>query len=119
VDVDHAEARDGEDLGAEDMPVRDHHAEIEVKMPQPGDEDVADRTLGLKDGEMVLEGDLLDWWRHQGGTGAAMRAVGTGDYRRDVDAAAEQLPQDGTANAGVPKNATRITPAARTPAVPL
>ena len=85
MDVHHATARQLEQLGLENVAIRDHHADVRLQVAQANQERALRRLLGLKDGQIFGFGGDLDRWRNTCGARATLRCVGLCDDGDDVE----------------------------------
>ena len=85
MDVHHATARQLEQLGLENVAIRDHHPDVRLQVAQAKQEPAIGRLLGLKDGQIFGFGGDLDRWRNQCGARATLGCVGLCDDGDDVE----------------------------------
>jgi hypothetical protein len=84
VDVDHPEGRDRQDLGAQNMPVRDDDAQIRFEVAQRCGEKVADGPLWLEDWDTGVDGCALDRGWDKRASRASLRPIRLGDDPDDL-----------------------------------
>ena len=88
--IEHATRRLRQQLGLQDVPVRDDDADIGPQIAETIEERPTGWFFGLQNGELFGFRDLLDRRRNQLRTGAALRCIGLCDDGDDVEAFAEQ-----------------------------
>src|SRR6266571_1686197 len=91
--VDHATGREPEQLRLQDMPVRDHDADIRSELPEPVEEAAVGRALRLEHRDRLRLGFHFHGRRYDLRAGAALRPVGLGDGGEHVEPLPEQRSQ--------------------------
>src|SRR5574338_1360976 len=90
MDVDQAEARQPQHLGAKDVAVGHHDAQVRFQPAERGDEEVAHGPLGLQDRHTGFDGRELDGRRDERTAGTTLRAIRLGHHANDIVAGAEE-----------------------------